>query len=182
MQQSMLPLLSKKNTAARLRFAMLHLKKAQDFWNDVWTKCTAPHLAITKHISARRWRSDDLGLVCSHRTWVPCSHSLNHKLLCIPTYSRMSPSTRQLKFGWNWVKHQDSDRHIAWLTKKRIKLLQQPTRSLDLMPKNFNILTSLSCWIMEDWDYAPEPSIFIETKIPGITIFFCFHGTNDRSD
>lgn len=174
MQQSMLPLLSKKNTAARLRFAMLHLKKAQDFWNDVWTKCTAPHLAITKHISARRWRSDDLGLVCSHRTWVPCSHSLNHKLLCIPTYSRMSPSTRQLKFGWNWVKHQDSDRHIAWRTKKRIKLLQQPTRSLDLMPKNFNILTSLSCWIMEDWDYAPEPSIFIETKIPGITIFILF--------
>lgn len=70
MQQSMLPLVSKKNTAAWLRFTMLHLNKAQDFWNNVWTKCTAPHLAITKHISARRWRSDDLGLVCSHNSSV----------------------------------------------------------------------------------------------------------------
>ena len=32
------PLLSKKNMAAQLRFAWLHLNKPQDFWNNVlWT-------------------------------------------------------------------------------------------------------------------------------------------------
>jgi len=80
-------LISKKNMAARLRFAKLHLNKPQDLWNDVLqTDKTKVKMfchnaqchvwAKTKHsISAQTngqalwWRGDDLGLFCSHRTW-----------------------------------------------------------------------------------------------------------------
>jgi len=34
------PLLSKKNMAAQLRFAKLHLNTAQDFWNNLWSDQT----------------------------------------------------------------------------------------------------------------------------------------------
>ena len=41
------PLLSKKNMAAQLRFAKLHLIKPQDFWNNVlWTDQTKVEMYI----------------------------------------------------------------------------------------------------------------------------------------
>lgn len=42
----------------------------------------------TQHINcrARRWEGDDLGLFRNHRALPSCTHSVNHKLPCVPTY------------------------------------------------------------------------------------------------
>lgn len=36
-----------------------------------------------------RWRSDDLGLFCDHKTLVPCSHWVSREFLCILKYCKL---------------------------------------------------------------------------------------------
>lgn len=38
------------------------------------------------HYQAQWWSRDDFGLFQNHRTWAPCSHWVDHKLLCVSRF------------------------------------------------------------------------------------------------
>ena len=85
-------------------------------------------------------RADDVGLFCSHWTWTPCSHWVQHELLWIPKYSRVRCESICLTDkAWLKLGHQqDNDpKHSSkstteCLKKKRIKVLQWSSQSPDL--------------------------------------------------
>ncbi len=70
-----------------------------------------------------------LGFFCSHRTWVPHSHWVDHEPLCIPKYSRLKcEAIRMTAIAWpklghatgQWSKH-TSKSPTEWLKRSIIK-------------------------------------------------------------
>lgn len=94
-------LLSKMNMVAQIRFAKLHLTR---LLSCKQRRPIKKYMSIThsarsgenqtqrtrKNASyhlARWWRGDDLGLICTQRTWTFYSHWIKHEPLCTPKYS-----------------------------------------------------------------------------------------------
>jgi len=157
------PLLSKKNIAARLKFAMDHLDETDDFWNNVlWTDESKVELFGRNH-KRFVWRKKNSA--DAHKNLVPtvkhgggsvmvwgCFAASGPGRLEIvegkmdsTSYQKIlddnvRPSVRQLKLRRNWTFQQDNDpKHTSkstteWLRRKRYRVLKWPSQSPDLNP------------------------------------------------
>jgi len=125
----------KKNMAARLRFAKLHLNKPQDFWNNViWSDETIVEM-FGHDLQCHIWWK--LNTAYQHKQlkptvkyadgsliiWAcfePHDNRVDHELLCIYQSilkSNVRPSVRPVKLGWKWLMQQDNDpKHTSKFT------------------------------------------------------------------
>uniref|UniRef100_A0A3Q2CFB6 Tc1-like transposase DDE domain-containing protein n=1 Tax=Cyprinodon variegatus TaxID=28743 RepID=A0A3Q2CFB6_CYPVA len=157
------PLLSRKNKAARLKFAREHLDKPEAFWKSIlWTDESKIELFGHNH---RRhvWRKvntefkeKNLLPTVKHgggnvKVWACFSASGPGRLHIIQGTvnsqgyqqildQNLLPSVRELKLGRKWIMQQDNDpKHSSkstkeWLKRKKICTLDWPSQSPDLNP------------------------------------------------
>uniref|UniRef100_A0A8C5Q5G5 Transposase n=1 Tax=Leptobrachium leishanense TaxID=445787 RepID=A0A8C5Q5G5_9ANUR len=152
------PLLSRKNIAARLKFAKEHLDVAQHYWQNIlWTDETkiewfgknTQHYVWRKkrhstptsksHPHCKTWRRDHHGLGLPGRT-VVIDGKMNSRVYQDILQENVRPSVRQLTLRRGWVMQQDNDpKHTSnstkeWLRQNKIRLLEWPSQSTDLKP------------------------------------------------
>ncbi|XP_075444851.1 uncharacterized protein LOC142488342 isoform X3 [Ascaphus truei] len=157
------PLLSKKNIAARLKFAKEHIDDPQDFWNNVlWTDESKVELfGLNEKRSAWRkpntvFEQKNLIPTVKHgdgsvMVWGCFAASGPGRLAIIDTtmnsalYQKIleenvGPSVCELKLNQKWVMQQENDpKHTSrstkeWLLKNKFCVLEWPSQSPDLNP------------------------------------------------
>ena len=157
------PLLTKKNTKARLTFAKKHLDDPQDFWENIlWTDETKVEL-FGRCASRYIWRKTNTAFhkkniipTVKHgggsvMVWGCFAASgpgrlaiidgtMNSALYQKILKENVRPSVRDLKLKHTWVMQQDNDpKHASkstseWLKKNKMKVLEWPSQSPDLNP------------------------------------------------
>lgn len=157
------PLLTKKNIAARLKFAKDHLDAPQHFWQKIlWTDETKIEL-FGRNTQRYIWRKN--GTAHQPQNTIPTvkhgggsimvwacfaasgpgqitviDGKMNSKLYQDILQENIRPSVRQLQLKREWVMQQDNDsKHTSkstkeWLTQKKIRVLEWPSQSPDLNP------------------------------------------------
>ncbi len=157
------PLLTKKNTKARLTFAKKYLNYPQDFWaNILWTDATKVEL-FGRCVSCYIWRKTNTAF--HKKNIIPTvkygggsvmvwgcfaasgpgrlaiiDRTMNSALYQKIRKENVRPSVRDLKLKRTWVMQQDNDpKHTSkstseWLKKNKIKVLEWPNQSPDLNP------------------------------------------------
>lgn len=111
--------LLKRNSKARVCRCKCKTQEKSDL-HHIGKKPTRRRILIqTSHTNCQEWwwRGDDLGLICSHRTWIweRCAQWFDDRPLCIYKYpntileSNVSPSVRRLKPGQSRVMKQNND-------------------------------------------------------------------------
>uniref|UniRef100_A0A8C5LSX0 Transposase n=1 Tax=Leptobrachium leishanense TaxID=445787 RepID=A0A8C5LSX0_9ANUR len=156
-------LLSKKNIAARLKFAKEHLDVPQHYWQNIlWADETKIEL-FGKNPQHYVWRKK--GTAHQHQNlistvkhgggsimvWgcfaasgpgriVVIDGKMNSRVYQDLLQENVSSSVRQLKLRRGWVMQQDNDpKHTSnstkeWLQQNKIRLLEWPSQSPDLNP------------------------------------------------
>uniref|UniRef100_A0A3B3R2T1 Tc1-like transposase DDE domain-containing protein n=1 Tax=Paramormyrops kingsleyae TaxID=1676925 RepID=A0A3B3R2T1_9TELE len=157
------PLLSKKNIAARLKFAKEHLDVPQHYWQNIqWTDETKIEL-FGKNTQHYVWRKK--GSAHQHQDLIPTvkhgggsimvwgcfaasgpgrivviDGKMNSRVYQDILQENVRPSVRQLKLRRGWVMQQDNDpKHTSnstkeWLQQNKIRLLEWPSQSPNLNP------------------------------------------------
>lgn len=157
------PLLTKKNIAARLKFAKEHIDTPQRYWQNVlWTDETKIEL-FGKNTQHYIWRKK--GTAHHHENIIPTVKYGGGNIMIWACFAASGPgqltiiegkmnsqvyqkilqdnvrvSVRQLKLCRSWVMQQDNDpKHWSkstteWLMKNKIRLLEWPSQSPDLNP------------------------------------------------
>jgi hypothetical protein len=150
------PLLSKKNIAAHLKFAKVHLDVPRRYrQNIIWTDETTVELFVRNTLCVEK-----KGTAHQHQNLIPtikyggesiiawgCFAASGHGQLAIIDEKMNSQvyqdilqgnvrlSVRQLKLNSSWVMQQDTDRKhrckstTEWLQQKKIHLLEWPSQS-----------------------------------------------------
>ena len=157
------PLLSKKNIAARLKFAKVHLDVPQRYWQNIlWTDETTVEL-FGRNTQHYVWRKK--GTAHQHQNLIPTVKYGGGSIMVWGCFAASGPgqlaiidgkmnsqvyqdilqenvrlSVCQLKLNRSWVMQQDNDpKHRSkstteWLQQKKIRLLEWPSQSPDLNP------------------------------------------------
>lgn len=157
------PLLTKKNIAARLKFAKDHHDVPQQFWDNIlWTDETKIEL-FGRNTQRYVWRKS--GTAHQHQNIIPTvkygggsimvwgcfaasgpgriaviNGKMNSKIYQDILQENIRPSVHQLKLKRGWVMQQDNDpKHTSkstteWFKLKKLRVLEWPSQSPDLNP------------------------------------------------
>ncbi|KAF7664638.1 hypothetical protein LDENG_00170880, partial [Lucifuga dentata] len=143
------PLLTKKNTKARLTFAKKHLDDPQDFWENIlWTDETKVELFAFQKKNIIPTVKHGGGSVMVWGCFAASGPgrlavidgTMNSALYQKILKENVRPSVRDLKLKRTWVMQQDNDpKHTSkstseWLKKNKMKVLEWPSQSPDLNP------------------------------------------------
>uniref|UniRef100_A0A8C5R032 Transposase n=1 Tax=Leptobrachium leishanense TaxID=445787 RepID=A0A8C5R032_9ANUR len=155
------PLLSKKNIAARLKFAKEHLDVPQHYWQNILSTDETKIELFGKNTQHYVWRKK--GTAHQHQNLIPTvkhgggsimvwgcfaasgpgrivviDGKMNSRVYQDILQENIRPSVRQLKLRRGWVMQQDNDlKHTSnstkeWLQQNKIHLLEWPSQSPDL--------------------------------------------------